>query len=206
LLNVSLLRIQIYCFSKLIRKPCLKWCFHVLREMFTVSKNIPNKVVGSNVVYTLCLFMPDLCSNSFTTSDHHIEWFINEEWIGEGIDGSGRVCFGIVTAVTMESVAFWVVNPYRSETVRRLVGTYLLHIQDWSLSSACRLLLLVLLLDLLFDPEDRGDVFLRNVRLSTNLKALQPTRPHCSQLSWFHFRQYLGIAWRDCQKLGRTSG
>jgi hypothetical protein len=33
------------------------------------------------------------------------------------------------------------------------------------------------LLGLLFDPEDVGDIFLRNVGLSPNYKALQPRRP-----------------------------
>jgi hypothetical protein len=63
----------------------------LLHEIFTVSKNIPNKEIGSYVVYILCLFVLDLYSSGFTTS---VEWLIIEEQTGKGVDGSGRDCFG----------------------------------------------------------------------------------------------------------------
>jgi hypothetical protein len=42
---------------------------------------------------------------------------------------------------------------------------------------ACSLILHAILLGLLFDPEDGGDMFLRIVRLFPNCMVLEPLRP-----------------------------
>jgi hypothetical protein len=41
----------------------------------------------------------------------------------------------------------------------------------------------LLSLGLLFDPDDEGDIFFQNVRLSPHYTALQPRRQHSSTLT-----------------------
>jgi hypothetical protein len=45
------------------------------------------------------------------------------------------------------------------------------------LSNTSRGLLAVVMLGLIFYPEDEGDMFLRNVRLSPKYSAIRPRRP-----------------------------
>jgi hypothetical protein len=66
----------------------------------------------------------------------------------------------------------WAVAAYGSETVRCFSLAYFSHLQGRkSELDAC---LCRCLLGLLFDPEDGGDMFLRNVGLSPNYTALHP--------------------------------
>jgi hypothetical protein len=70
-------------------------------------------------------------------------------------------CVGteILTAMVMKSSAYWDITPCSSVIVnQRFGGTYHLHFQsEKALLDALRFL------GLLFDPEDVGDMFLRNV-------------------------------------------
>jgi hypothetical protein len=70
-------------------------------------------------------------------------------------------------AVTVKSTVLWVVTPYISEIARRFRGTSL---RTFCLPTAS----FGILLGLLFDPENCGDMFLRNVEHSQNYTALQP--------------------------------
>jgi hypothetical protein len=78
-------------------------------------------------------------------------------------------------------MVFWLVTPCNSEIARRFGGNDSLHLQGRRVSQARNQLSLTpdsagLLLDLLFDPEDRGGMFLRNVALSQSYMAIQPRR------------------------------
>jgi hypothetical protein len=82
------------------------------------------------------------------------------------------VGFEILTAVVMKSTIFWDITPCSPLSVnRRFGGTYRLHLQGRKNisparnqhESKCHLLTRWFLLSLyFFDPEDGGDLFLRN--------------------------------------------
>jgi hypothetical protein len=91
------------------------------------------------------------------------------------------VGFEVLTAVVMKSTIFWDIMPCSPLKVdQRFRGTYHLHFQGRRISQANRAPLATcfhagFLLGLFFDPEDGGDMLLRNVgRLSTDYKALYP--------------------------------
>jgi hypothetical protein len=82
--------------------------------------------------------------------------------------GIAQVGFEVLTAVVMKSTAFWDITQCSLLKVnRRFGGTYCLHLQGRKLSWARKQhdsrWLLPSLLSLFFDPEDGGDMFLRNV-------------------------------------------
>jgi hypothetical protein len=73
------------------------------------------------------------------------------------------------------NTVFCVVTPCSSERARRFRGTYRLHLKGRRVSKQAYLTLtpafVGFLLCLLFNPEDVGDMFLRNVWLSPNYKT-----------------------------------
>jgi hypothetical protein len=80
------------------------------------------------------------------------------------------VRFEVLTAVVMKSTLFWDITPCSPVHVNRRFGeTYRLHIQGRRISRARnqrksrRFFHAGILLRLFFDPEDGGDIFLRNV-------------------------------------------
>jgi hypothetical protein len=73
--------------------------------------------------------------------------------------------FEMFTAVTMKGCIFWVAMPRDSEA-----GPAERELNSPPASDN-------LLRGVLFDLEDRGGVFLRNVEVSPNYTALQPRRP-----------------------------
>jgi hypothetical protein len=94
------------------------------------------------------------------------------------------VRFEVLTVVVIKSTIFWDITPCSPLRVnRRFGGTYRLHLQcrktsrAWNQSESRWQAELCFhagfLLGLFFDPEDRGDMFLRNVGwLSTDYTAL----------------------------------
>jgi hypothetical protein len=62
----------------------------------------------------------------------------------------------VLTAVAMKNTAFWVTTACSAETARRFGGN-IVNIASLTPASAG------FLLGLIFDPGDRGDMFLRNV-------------------------------------------
>jgi hypothetical protein len=70
--------------------------------------------------------------------------------------------FEVLTAVVMNSTIFWDITPCSPLRVnRRFGGTYGLHLQSRALLAT--FFHAGFLLGLFFDPEDGGDMFLRNV-------------------------------------------
>jgi hypothetical protein len=70
------------------------------------------------------------------------------------------VGFEVLTAVVMKSIIFWDIAPCGPLSVnRRFGGTYYLHLEGLKTSAFT----LVSCSAYFFDPEDGGDVFLRNV-------------------------------------------
>jgi hypothetical protein len=70
------------------------------------------------------------------------------------------VGFEVLTAVVMKSIIFWDITQCSPLKVnRRFGGTYRLHLQ--ALLATC--FYTGFLLGLYFDPEDGGDMFVRNV-------------------------------------------
>jgi hypothetical protein len=68
------------------------------------------------------------------------------------------VGFEVLTAVIKKSTVFWDITPCSQWKVKgRFGGTYRLHLQDQRISRARNQL------DLFFNPEDGGDMFLLNV-------------------------------------------
>jgi hypothetical protein len=97
--------------------------------------------------------------------------------------------FEALTTVTMKSGVFWVVTPCNWETCRYFGEIYSLGLRVWRVRiAAC------FLVDLLFGPEDEGDIFLRNVGLYPNYKELnqEDTSSHELYGLW-SFRVMLGI-------------
>jgi hypothetical protein len=69
------------------------------------------------------------------------------------------------------------------KTPHHFGGTYRLHLQRRRVSSACSLLHAGFLLGLLIDPEDGGDIFLRNIDFPLpDYMALYSRREHCKNL------------------------
>jgi hypothetical protein len=67
---------------------------------------------------------------------------------------------------------FWVIIPYSLEKTRHFGATYRLHLQGQRVSKLSMLPTSAgSLLALLFNPEDAGDMFLRNVPLSSHYMA-----------------------------------
>jgi hypothetical protein len=85
--------------------------------------------------------------------------------------------------VVIKNTIFWDITPCSPLSVnRRFGGTYRLHLQSY----ACHLLLLWFLARYFFEPEDRGDIFLRNVSWnSTDYTALYPRTWYSSILEKF---------------------
>jgi hypothetical protein len=83
---------------------------------------------------------------------------------------SAWVRFEIFTAVVMKSIIFWDVSPCSLLSLnRRFGGTYRLLLATCLLSCSCW--------NYFFDPEDGGDMFLRNVGCnSTDYTASHPRR------------------------------
>jgi hypothetical protein len=70
----------------------------------------------------------------------------------------------VLTAVVIKSSIFWGITPCSALKVnRRLGGTCHLHLRGRRIRSASYRLHAGFFLGLLFDPEDGGDMFLRNV-------------------------------------------
>jgi hypothetical protein len=79
--------------------------------------------------------------------------------------------FEVFTLVAMNSAVVYVITSCSSERSRRFGGTYRLHLQGSRIREVRNKLRFSaasadFLLSLFFDPEDGGDIFLRNVRLS----------------------------------------
>jgi hypothetical protein len=70
-------------------------------------------------------------------------------------NGNENVGFEVLTAVAMKSSIFWDITPYGPLKVYRRCGE--------AKSSACYPLHARFLLGSFFDPEDGGEMFLRNV-------------------------------------------
>jgi hypothetical protein len=96
-----------------------------------------------------------------------------------------HVGFEVLTAVFMKSTIFWDISPCSPlEVNRRFGGTRPLHLQGWRISWAgnqreSRWLCFHagFLLGLFFNPEDGGNMFLRNFGwFSTDYTALYPRR------------------------------
>jgi hypothetical protein len=79
----------------------------------------------------------------------------------------------------------WVVTPCSSDRVRYFAGTYRLCLDGRKVNQARNQVCLLLLVSCVvnsFHPEDGGDMFLRNICLSPNCTALQPSRRYSSLL------------------------
>jgi hypothetical protein len=82
------------------------------------------------------------------------------------------------TANSLKSIIFWDVTPCNLLICnRRFGGTYRLHLQgrrEFQQEPACKQ---VVLAEIFFDPEDGGDMFIRNVGcISTDYTAPHPRR------------------------------
>jgi hypothetical protein len=87
------------------------------------------------------------------------------------------VRFEILTAVTLKSTAFWDVTQCSLVGVYQRYGEmYWFHLQDQRVSQASSRKMPVCLFGLIFDPEDGGNTFLRNVdKFLPNYMASHPT-------------------------------
>jgi hypothetical protein len=92
-----------------------------------------------------------------------------------------HVGFEVFTAVVMKSIIFWDVTPCSLlRCNRRFGGTYRIHLQGRRKFCLPPAYLLVLA-EIFFDPEDGGDMFLRNVCcISTHYTASHPRRWYAS--------------------------
>jgi hypothetical protein len=79
--------------------------------------------------------------------------------------------FEVLVVVTVKSTVFWLVT---SEKALCFGGTHILHLQGWRVSHTRNHLRLP------FDPDDGGDTFLWNERLSPNYVMLQLRRLYSS--------------------------
>jgi hypothetical protein len=92
------------------------------------------------------------------------------------------VGFEVFTAVVMKSIIFWDVTPCSLLRCNRRFGeTYRLYLQGrrkFQQEPASKQVASILLLaEIFFDPEDGGDMFLRNVgSISTDYTASHPRR------------------------------
>jgi hypothetical protein len=95
------------------------------------------------------------------------------------------VGFEVFTAVVMKSIIFWDMTPCSpSSSNRRFGGTYRLHLATCLLAGFCW--------TYFFDPEDGGDMFLRNVGWnSTDHTASYPSRRYSSFPEWFTLKVIL---------------
>jgi hypothetical protein len=93
------------------------------------------------------------------------------------------VGFEVLAEVTKKSTVFWVVTPCSPERARLLGRTYRFYLQGRRVREESKQQLSLppgsagFLPCLLFNPEDRGDIFIRNVGLSPNYAAV----PHFNQ-------------------------
>jgi hypothetical protein len=86
---------------------------------------------------------------------------------------------------SLKSTVFWVVMPHSSETAQHfgenITSIFRVKEQAKHETSRSRRQAAGFLLGLLLKPEDGGDMFLQNVRLSPSCMELQPTRLYSSQ-------------------------
>jgi hypothetical protein len=85
--------------------------------------------------------------------------------------------FEAVSTLTIKSTVFWVVMPCRSEGGRRFGGIYRHHIQSRVVeqeTSICRRQASAGFVAWFTRPQDGGDIFLRNVGLSSDYIELNP--------------------------------
>jgi hypothetical protein len=88
----------------------------------------------------------------------------------------------ILTAVVMKNSIFWDITP---RSLLKSTDVSEEHVAS-ILSSACYLLRAGFLRGLFFDPEDGGDMFLRNVgSISMDYKASYPRRQNSSRFIYF---------------------
>jgi hypothetical protein len=114
---------------------------------------------------------------------------MHQQWVG----------FEVLTGVAMKNYIFCNMSSSPLKVSRCFWGTCCLHFQGRRIGQArnqheaggkppCHLLHTISLLGLFFDPEDRGDMFLRNVGwLSADCMALYPRRHNSSSaisLDW----------------------
>jgi hypothetical protein len=113
-----------------------------------------------------------------------IGWTINDVYTTVARSNCHCVGFEVPAAVVMKRSVFWDITPRSPLYVNRCFGgTCRLHLQGQRISQprhqreVCYLLLLCYILCLFSDPEDGGDMFLRNVGLhSTDQTALYTRR------------------------------
>jgi hypothetical protein len=102
----------------------------------------------------------------------------NLEWLKQVF-----FCFvEVLKIVTMKSVVFWVLTPRSSMKFRRFGGTYPSTSSGSKLCEAGNQQKQTADRSWLFDPEDEGDIFLRNVGLYPNYTSLQPRRKSFSRI------------------------
>jgi hypothetical protein len=100
----------------------------------------------------------------------------NCDFLKNSIDNFDNVGFEVLTVVVMKSTIFWDITPCSPLSVnRRFEGTYRHHLQGRKISWARNQRESRWQAELCFDPEDGGDIFLRNVGWpSRDYTALYP--------------------------------
>jgi hypothetical protein len=135
-----------------------------------------------NIIYPLILILNVIVSNKRHCklySDIYILNLLTLVALYKYYTEMQEAWFQVLTAVVVKNSVFWDITPCSLLKVSRRFGrTYGFHLQNWRVSQArnrheadskqmlinsCCLLYAVFLLGLLFNTEDGGDMFLRNV-------------------------------------------